>query len=193
MVFAYLRPNYLLNMKHILFLLATLALSFSAQADAWDNLTKEEAERVVEKLEAQPYIFDYCDCCDAKGEYAAKTYFIKVTKTEIVPCSWDAQYFSVKMTYTILAEVKYTSKGINTKKLKAHANSVGQDIFTMNYHWGLNTAVNKADAFFNLVDYSLYGSDRKSCKTPFSYPTPQALGKITNDPEYGTWYKNQGL
>ncbi len=180
----------MIKMKNALLVFLFSIVSLFASADAWDNLTKEEAERVVEKLEAQPYIFDYCDCCSSSGEYAVKTYFVKVTKTEIVPCSWDAQYFSVKMTYQILAEVKYTKKGINTKKLKASANAIGEDVFKMNYHWGLNTAVNKADAFFNIVDYSLYGSDRKSCKTPFSYPTPTALGKVTNDAGYTVWYKN---
>ena len=54
-------------MKKVLGLVLFLFFLFQSsisRADAWDNLTMEEAKSVVAKLEKDPFIFDYCDCCD---------------------------------------------------------------------------------------------------------------------------------
>ena len=96
-----------------LFALAVLFNTFFSFADAWDNLTFEEAEAVVAELKKNPYIFDYCDCCDHTGEYATEVHFMKVTGTEIVTCDWDASYYSVQYTADLIAKVEYLPKGAN--------------------------------------------------------------------------------
>ena len=79
----------------LLFILFTVLLSWNSYADAWDNLTKEEAENVIEYLKVNPYISDYCDCCDHEGEYATTIEFLKVIDARIVTCEWDNEFYTV--------------------------------------------------------------------------------------------------
>jgi len=42
-----------------------LLISFSISfADSWTDMTLGQAKKAVEHLKENPYIFDYCDCCD---------------------------------------------------------------------------------------------------------------------------------
>lgn len=164
-----------------------MGLIFNAKADSWDNLTFEEAQAVVSELETNPYIFDYCDCCDAKGEYATKVFFLRVIEATIVTCSWDATYFSVQIRSEVLAELKYSSKGVNVKKLKK-ASGESQGLLSMNYTWGYDPATQKAVPFFQKISYSLYPDSRNTCKEPFEFPSPKALLKVNGDDIYVNWY-----
>ena len=180
-------------MKTLTILFALIISQFSF-ADSWDNLTYAEAQGVVAELEENPFVFDYCDCCDFSGEYATRVYLLKVTKAEIVECSWDSKFYSVKMESTVIAEMKYARKGLNTKKLLKPIDTNAAELVSMNYTWGFisQNSDSKAHPFFDLVDYSTYG-EGKPCKKPFSYPSPKAVMKVSNDLQYGTWYeKNIG-
>lgn len=165
--------------------------SFISRADAWDNLTMEEAKQVVSKLEKDPYIFDYCDCCDHSGEYASKAHLLKVTGTEIVVCDWNQEFYTVKITYSVIAELKYTSKGLKTKKLRPYTDDeIGNTVY-MNYTWVLNDVSGKAEPLFNSVPYSSYADHRESCKARFAFPTPATVAKVSGDGEYAVWYANR--
>lgn len=168
-------------------LLFALCISQLSHADAWDNLTIDEARSVVAELKENPYIFDYCDCCDHSGEYAASVHLLKVTGTEIITCSWSEEHYSVRITYEVIAALNYTGKGPNTKKLKKYAGDEVSDIVFMNYTWNINTDSHKATPFFNIVSYSTYG-DSAPCKKEFAYPTPKAVSKVSDDKDYATWY-----
>ena len=181
-------------MKKVLGLVLFLFFLFQSsisRADAWDNLTMEEAKSVVAKLEKDPFIFDYCDCCDHSGEYASKAHLLKVTGTEIVVCDWNQEYYSVKITYTVIAELKYTAKGLRTKKLRPYTdNEIGNTVY-MNYTWILNEATGNAEPFFNSVPYSSYADHRESCKGNFGYPIPAAVAKVSSDADYAAWYNER--
>lgn len=164
-----------------------LCISQFSFADAWDNLTMDEAKAVVAELKENPYIFDYCDCCDHSGEYASTVHLLKVTDTEIVTCSWSEEHYSVKITYDVIAKLKYTGKGPNTKKLKKYNGDEIGDLIYMNYTWIFNQETMKASPFFNSVSYSTYG-ESAPCKKEFTYPTPKAVGKVSDDKGYSEWY-----
>jgi hypothetical protein len=174
-------------MKTLFTVVCALCLMFNAKADSWDNMTYVEAVAVVAELENNPYIFDYCDCCDAKGEYASKVFFLRVIEATIEPCSWDATYYSVKVRSEVLAELKYTNKGVVTKKLKK-ASGESNEVLSMNYTWGFDPNTKKAVPFFQKITYSLYPESRNPCKSPFSFPTPKALLKVNGDDIYVNWY-----
>ena len=55
---------------------------------------------------ANPFILDYCDCCDG-----SETYLLKVLKSEIVTCDWDDNYKSVKVTATKIGKLERGSTG----------------------------------------------------------------------------------
>jgi hypothetical protein len=174
-------------MKHYLFAFALLISPLSF-ADAWDNLTMEEAKAVVAELKISPYIFDYCDCCDHSGEYAASVHLLKVTGFNIIPSSWSEGQYAVQISYEVIAKLNYTAKGLNTKKLKNYSGDEIGELIYMNYTWVLNRDSKKAAPFFNSVDYSTYG-DGAPCKKEFAYPTPKAVAKVSDDIEYAAWYE----
>jgi len=178
-------------MKTIIFLFSILASQFSF-ADAWDNLTLLEAQSVVAELEENPYIFNYCDCCDFSGEYAANVYFLKVTKTEIIECDWNSEFYSVKFESIAIAEMNYSKKGLNIKKLKKVDNPAMSEIIYMNYTWGYSSKDEKAHPFFNQIEYTTYG-EAEPCKKPFLFPAPKAVLKVSDDSDYSVWYKERGL
>jgi hypothetical protein len=175
-------------MKHITFILILFTSTFAC-ADAWDNLTLEEANAVVAELKENPYIFDYCDCCSHSGEYETSVHLLKVIKTEIVQCSWSEEHYSVKIGFEIIAALNYTAKGPNIKKLKQYSGAEISDVLYMNYTWTLDRDSKLASPFFNTVDYSTYG-ESTACKKDFPYPLPKAVSKVSKDKEYASWYRD---
>ena len=171
------------------FLLAlTLLIAPLSFADAWDNLTMDEAKAVVAKLEMTPYIFDYCDCCDHSGEYAASVHLLKVTNAEIIPSSWSEGQYAVQISYEVIAELAYSAKGPNTKKLRKYAGDEIGDLIFMNYTWTLDASTKKALPFYRSVEYTTYG-EAEPCKKEFAYPTPKAVAKVSSDTGYAAWYE----
>ena len=175
-------------MKLLLFVSVLFVSTFSF-ADAWDNMTKTQAEAVVAELKINPYIFDYCDCCDYSGEYASKAYLLKVKSAEIVECSWDSNYYTVSLTVDYICELINTANGLMLKDLKKTENEGDHSGFYMNYTWGFNEETKLATAYFNIVDYDVYVHDTKSCKVEFSYPTPKEVKRVSKDKKYAKWYK----
>lgn len=172
----------------LLFILFTVLLSWNSYADAWDNLTKEEAENVIEYLKVNPYIFDYCDCCDHEGEYATTIEFLKVIDARIVTCEWDNEFYTVKATVEVIAHVPYTENGPDIKRIERLREKDSEVTIYMNYTWGLDLKTKKAAPFFDLVTYH-YEHNRGACKEPFEFPHPRALKKTWNDKEYKKWYR----
>lgn len=174
--------------KHLFLLLATF-MSFFSFADAWDNLSLKEAEAVVAELKANPYIFDYCDCCNNEGEYATTIQFLKVVSTEIVPCSWDSEFYSVKAYSILLANVFYANDGPDVNQLIQPESDEFAELVFMNYTWTFQPELKLARPFFDIVSYSYYGEDSQPCKSSFAYPTPTQLKKVSKDKGYKKWYK----
>lgn len=179
-------------MKAIIFLFAIL-IPVLSKADAWDNLTMEEAQQVVSHLEDHPFIFDYCDCCDNEGTYATKIHMYKVTSTEIVTCDWDPEKYSVKIEFDIIAEINYLESGPDLSRInEAKADMYNNTIF-MNYTWGFNTETRMARPLFASISYDTYGDSSEGCKPPFSYPSPSMLKFVGIPSGYKKWYKKNVL
>lgn len=175
-------------MKYI-YLLFAFFISHLTFADAWDNLTYEEAEAVVAELERNPYIFDYCDCCNNTGEYATTVHFLKVVSTEIVPCEWDKDYYSVRVKSIVLAGVFYANDGPDVNQLTTPTEPEMYELIYMNYTWTIHPERKVATPFFNAVPYDYYGNDNQPCKKEFAYPTPTQLKVVSKDKGYKKWYK----
>lgn len=175
-------------MKYI-YLFIALFFTHVSFADAWDNLTYEEAEAVVAELEKNPFIFDYCDCCDNSGQYATNIQLLKVVQTEIVTCEWDDTFYSVRAESIVLANVFYADSGPDIQKLSSTTEVDASPIIYMNYTWTLHPERKIATPFFNVVKYNYYGEDKKPCKDEFAYPTPAQVKSISKDKKYKKWYK----
>jgi hypothetical protein len=169
-----------------LFLFVVLLISRFSFADAWDAVTKEEAEKVVAELKVNPYIFDYCDCCDTEGDYATVSYLVKVKSAEIVPCSWSDEYFSVVLDVEVIGEIIRTDDENEISLRKTSDESVSD--FSMNYSWGYNSGSKMAAPFFQFVPYHVEW-ETTSCKKEFMYPTPKQVKAVSKDRGYAKWYK----
>jgi hypothetical protein len=115
---------------------------------------------------------------------------MKVTKTEIVTCQWNPEFYAVKIDRIVLAELNYSASEVNTKKLKKVSNPEASELIYMNYTWGYDSETKKASPFFNIVPYNTYGDDAAPCKKQFTFPSPKALKKVSTDTGYEEWYSN---
>lgn len=175
-------------MKYLIacFLLFSSSLSF---ADAWDNLTMEEAEAVVDELKKNPYIFDYCDCCDDETDYASSALFVKVISTEIVTCDWNKEFYAVEYMYELIAEVHYSKDALKASVAGYDDLDRGSLTLYMNYTRGYNPVTRMASSFFNMIPYEYYGENPRSCKPDFAYPTPKELAGVYKNKAYKKWWK----
>ncbi|MBL6446141.1 hypothetical protein JMN32_07470 [Fulvivirga sp. 29W222] len=175
-------------MKNILLLLLVICPMLS-WADPWDNMTLEQAEQVQKYLRSNPYLLDYCDCCDSEGEFATQVYLMQVISMEIVTCEWNPQYFSIRATVKRLAEVPYRVTGPDVSTPSVYISE--DDItITMNYAWGYNAKVGKAAPLYTIIPYDIYGKQDLSqgyCREFISFPNPVPV----KNAEYANWYKSR--
>jgi len=162
-------------------LLLCLCFALQARADYWDNLSQEEAENVVAELKRNPFIFAYCDCCGGSLE------FVKVIKTEIVPCSWNEGQFSIQYNYIALAAFVRVEQTNQLSAPSSASQSSDPTTLAMNYTWTVHPTTKMAAPFFNAVTYTYY--ENRSCEAPFSYPTPTEVRSVSKLMGYKGWYK----
>jgi hypothetical protein len=153
----------------------------------------EEAKEVVQHLKEHPFIFDYCDCCSADGEYATEIYFYKVTASKIVECSWDPEKFSVKIEFDIIAGIAHHETGPDLSKIYAPTSDSYNETIFMNYTWCFEEESKLSQPLFETITYTTYGEDNEGCKRPFSYPSPSMLKSVGVPRGYKRWYKKNIL
>ncbi|MEL0651212.1 hypothetical protein V6246_07230 [Algibacter sp. TI.3.09] len=158
-------------------------------ADAWDNLTLQQAEQVCEFLNTDPYILDYCDCCDYEGEYATKIYLMKVKSTEIISCDWNSEYYSVRADVDVLAEIPYIKEGPDINYAHRYK-SKEELVITMNYTWAYNEQKKKVAPIYTIIPYNIYGETNPnsgSCKAFTNFPNPKQI----KNRKYKKWYNKK--
>jgi hypothetical protein len=104
-------------MKNLLLFLSFLIFTQInvVKADPWDCMSREEANSLVTYLKDNPFVFDYCDCCDditGEDEEKPMGQLIKIEKMQIVACSYDDTQFSVKITKSTVVSSGYVFYGI---------------------------------------------------------------------------------
>ena len=151
-----------------------------AKADAWDNLTHEQAQHVKHFLHKNPYIFDFCDCC---GE-GTEVYLIKVESVEITECAWDKKQFSVLTKGRRIAQMQWAHIGLDDY----HTDPIDEEIeytIYMNYTFAFDKHMKWAVPLFKLIDYQ---HDGPICIGATNYPNPDDEGVQITDQDYIDWY-----
>lgn len=186
-------------MKNLIILLTLVLTPFLSKADAWDNLTLEEANKVVAYLEENPFIYDYCDCCGTDESSSAT--LLQVKSTEIVTCSWDENFYSVKVEVKPIVNVFGNGENLHLDNLSAYtvpkdggAEDPYVDGYTiyMNYTWAFNKDLKKVTPILSFVEYNYYGetpSDKGTCKAFTEFPDPIKHNKAFKNRKYKKWYK----
>jgi hypothetical protein len=165
----------------ILLLSFFLCTALFSRADYWDNLTYAEAERVVLELKKNPFIFQYCDCC------GHSMVLVEVQTTEIIPCSWLEDAYSVRYTYRSLAAFSRADGDAALGKPEPTSPEGTTELLYMNYSWTLDPESGKAAAYFKAVPYTYY--ENQMCSVSFAYPSPKALKSYIKGTAYKAWYK----
>lgn len=169
-----------MNKLALLLLFFTFTLGTISKADAWDNMTKAQAEHVKKFLEKNPFIFDYCDCC---GE-GVEVYLLKVTSAKVVKCSWDKKQFSVLTKAKRIAQMQHASVGIDDYHTDPVDSDVEYTVF-MNYTFAYDKHMKWAVPLFKLFKYH---NDGPICIGATNYPNPHDSGVKIDDPEYIKWF-----
>ncbi len=68
-------------MKKTLLIIVALFFGTYLFADTWVDMTLDQAEKAVAHIKENPYIFDYCDCCDGESVslvYVEEVYYFEV-------------------------------------------------------------------------------------------------------------------
>lgn len=164
-------------------ILATVAV----KADAWDNLTLAEAEMVQKKLNKDPFVFDFCDCCSD-----APVYLLKVLSSEIVTCSWDETKYSVKINATRIG--KFGRDGVKvdwTKTIEFDASESRLVDYTiyMNYTFMYKKPSKAALPVAKVVPY--HYEHQSFCEGIVEFPNPAKHAIEINDADYQKWYKKR--
>lgn len=164
----------------LVILFALIGFSTISKADAWDNLTIEQAEHVQKFLDKNPFIFDFCDCC-GKG---VEAYLIKIESTEIIKCAWDKKQFSVLTKGRRIAKMQWASVGLDDYHTDVIDEEVEYTVF-MNYTFAFDKHMKWAVPLFKLFDYHL---DGPLCIGATNYPDPTLSGVKISDQDYKDWF-----
>lgn len=138
-----------------------LVLPFSSvQADSWDCMNRETADRLADFLSEHPYIVDYCDLCDngiseGEGQRYPLT-LLHVTNVRVEVCSWDSDQWSVIMDTEPML-IGHLVEGFNYKKMSPFPGNFPEEEISflqgnlpasLNYQWTLleGQAVRLGDA-----------------------------------------------
>ena len=176
-----------MNYLKLSLLFLALSLPFLASADPWDCMSKTEAEALKTYLEKNPFMLDYCDCCDdVAREYdnkKVKGYLVEIKSLEIVPCSWDAERYSVQVTEHKVWSSGYVERGTFEPDAKVDlADFPGADgpwPVAANYAYTLQKG--KAVTLYKVNGMT---DEKTDCRAPYSFPAPKAI-------KMGCWKKRK--
>ncbi len=177
-------------MKKIL-LLSLCCLSLQLSADPWNAFSKKNAEAMMEYLKQNPYVLDYCDCCDADGKYAAEVYLMKVLRVYMVASEWSDGKYAVKMEVRRIAKIPYyDANGVEPENAMKADEKVETVDLTMNYTRGFSRSTKLATHFHELVEYEHFNNNElRNCREAVAYPNPFEADCKFYDRDYMEWYR----
>jgi len=181
-------------MKNPILLLSFLIFTqiSSVKADSWDCMSRDEANSLVAYLKDNPFVFDYCDCCDdITGENDDKPMgqLIKIEKMEIVACSYDATQFSVRITKSTVVSSLYVFYGIANP-----AESRPDDLEKYDKPW--NISLNYCFAMIGETStmrlYQMIGTEAEAveCSGLSEFPIPKNLFEHPLKKVYTVFYES---
>lgn len=166
-------------MKKIFFLNLCLLFSFNLMADSWEDMTKSQSKMVFTYLDKNPYVLDYCDCCETIP------YLVKVVDKKLEPSRWEDSLVTIKLTVNTIAKLEVKKTG-NVVSFLVHQPEENLESFTlsMNYTFGYDLVKHQATPFFNIV--SSYKA-KYSCSDDLVTRYPDY--KLVRDKRYKKWLK----
>lgn len=175
----------------LLFLLSFfIALPF-VKADPWTGMTEAEAKETMAYLQKNPFLFDYCDCCDEVArEFDNRKlmgHLVKVVKMEIVECEWDETLFSVNIIKTEVIASGYVENGVfGMKAASSEELASYTDSWPVAINYSFTLTDGKAVRLFKKTSYE---ADDVGCGAVKGFPDPKSLKKNKLTKAYAKYYK----
>jgi len=170
-------------MKILCALLFSLSINY-ALADTWDNMSLKQAKQVAKYIKKNPFILDNCDCCGG-----GLSTLLKVVSTEIVPCAWKPEHYSVRVKTHKVAIVKRTDEGVLQNSEPAQFEGEYSYTISMNYTFVFDRKLDLGVPLFKVIPYDLY--TEVLCYPKTMYPNPIAENSKVIDKGYHKWYRKQ--
>jgi hypothetical protein len=170
-----------------------IALPF-VKADPWTGMTEAEAKETMAYLQKNPYLFDYCDCCDEVArEYDGKKlmgHLVKIVKMEIVTCEWDETLFSVNIVQTEVLASGYVENGVfGMKAASAEELASYTDSWPVALNYSFTLTAGKAVRLFTKTSYE---AEDVGCGAVKAFPDPKTLENNKLTKAYAKYYKKNG-
>jgi len=141
-----------------------------------------------------PFVFDYCDCCDeVSREYENKKlmgHLVKIETMEIKACSWDENQFSVSVTSTTMIASGYIEAG-NFKVEQTTTEDAGHYAegwpVAINYCFALDKG--KPTRLFKMIKYQ--ADDVNHCGAFKQFPDPNKIPTSKTQKAYAKYYSKK--
>lgn len=167
--------------------LAILFVPNFLKADPWDCMSKEDAEELMVFLKKNPFVLEYCDCCDEPTAY-----LVRIQRMKIVPCHWDESQYSVAVVrYRITAmgymedrQFKQIQQTADPEALKLYGNA---EYYTPTLNYSFSRQNGKPTRLNTQT-----GDDRSDdigCGGIQAFPAPKTLKKIKGCWAYRRFYR----
>ncbi|MCB0705381.1 MAG: hypothetical protein KDC34_08735 [Saprospiraceae bacterium] len=167
-------------MQRFFFFLLLFSLTSTLVADPLEDMTFEEAQQVVNHILLDPYILDYCDCCDD-----AAGYLIEIKELSIEPAEFGHRPYRVRAKGVYLYQL--SANGDDTFQLLETEQRGYDDIIWTNYTFTFDPSDRKAHPVGEVLGFRREGN----CNPDAQFPGPDqiSLDKINRD--YQQWYKTE--
>ncbi len=182
-------------MKNLLFFLSFLfftQINF-VKAESWDYMSKEQAEALLAYVNKNPFIFNYCDCCNdiiPENKVKPKAHLLKIEKMEIVPCPFDNTLFSVDvLECTVVATANVSDGFVSITKTES------DDKRKYAIQWALSL-----NYCFTLIDFVIpsrlyeaidYKAEPFDCSGLIEFPDPELVPEHPLKKAYSKYYKSK--
>jgi len=176
-------------MKKVFVILLSLLLVNNLFADSWTDLTQEQAEKAVEHLQKNPYIFDYCDCCDmttVRLIYVTDVYFLD---SQNEPGLFEVHVVGKIINEFDIANVYGDESAVLGGFYKFEGDEEFSGILSVNYTFVYSHSADAEVYSVRLCDITGYDQDLTSCVTNMVYPHPSDSKAV--DANYKKWYKTK--
>jgi hypothetical protein len=177
------------HMRYSVFfaLIASFIFIQTVKADPWDCMSKEDAETLVEFLNKNPFVMEYCDCCDNQTAH-----LVRIRKMKIVPCHWDESQYSVAVVRYTIAAMGYVEDGEfvqvmqepDPEDLKLYGNA---EYYTPTLNYSFSRQKGKAVHLNTQTGEDR--SDDVGCEGLKAFPQPKKLKKIKGCWAYRRFYR----
>lgn len=177
-------------------IIIALLLIFPAKlilADSWTELTLAQAEKAVAHIKANPYIFDYCDCCDQPrmNMIFVKEVYYKETGINAYEVFVKGEIIHVFNYVVADDEIAILDEFMTVKDVQEEEeiDPNFEGVISVNYTFVFFKVTEGEKNATRLMDITGYDQEISGCVPFVQFPYPDSKQKV--NPGYAKWYNGR--